>query len=190
MNSKQDIGEMLDIKEHNTAIQLFDKDGNVKLLWNENSLGKYFRKHGYEIRVPILTGLYGDFMLTHNLITSVGHAAANGRMSNQGSYSPFVNLAIGTGTTAAAAGDTALQTEITTAGGARGAATATQVTTSVTNDTTQLVKSWTFTGTFAVTEEGILDNGASAGSLLSHQVFSVVNVVPTDNLQITHKYQT
>jgi hypothetical protein len=129
-------------------------------------------------------------MRNKNLITNVGHAAANARMSGQGSYSTFVNLAIGTGTTAAAAADTALQTEITTSGGGRGAATASQVTTTVSNDTTQLVKTWTFSGTFAVTEEGILDNASSGGSLLAHQVFSAINVVSGDSLQITHKYST
>ena len=37
------------------------------------------------------------------------------------------------------------------------AATASQVTTTVTNDTTQLVHTWTFTASFAITEEGIFD---------------------------------
>lgn len=147
--------------------------------------------HGERVAVRKLFGFLPIMTLrTHNLITNVGHAAANGRMSNQGSYSPFVNLAIGTGTTAAAATDTALQTEITTGGGARGAATATQVTTTVTNDTTQLVKTWTFSSTFAVTEEGILDSATTGGSLLAHQVFSAINVANGDSLQVTHKYQT
>lgn len=137
-----------------------------------------------------LIGLPVMVLKVHNLITNVGHAAANGRMSNQGAYSPFVNIAIGTGTNAASASDTALQTEITTNGGQRGAATATQVTTSVTNDTTQLVKTFTFTGSFAVTEEGILDNASSGGSLLARQVFSAINVVSGDAIQFTHKYQT
>lgn len=99
---------------------------------------------------------------THNLITNVGHAAANGRMSNQGSYSPFVNLAIGLGTSSAVATDQALGQEITSGGGQRAAATATQVTTSVANDTTQLVHTWTFTTSFAVTEEGIFDSATGA----------------------------
>jgi hypothetical protein len=145
-------------------------------------------------RKPLLNRLFGFspvFVLrSHNLITNVGHAAANGRMSNQGSYSPFVNLAIGIGTNAASASDTALQSEISTNGGARGAATATQVTTTVTNDTTQLVKTWNFTGSFAVTEEGILDNASSGGNLLARQVFSPVSVANGDALQVTHKYQT
>lgn len=176
-------------REPNTEIRLRDSAGRPKLLWNENLLGRLLRRLGLEARFA-LTGRYGPVLRTHNLITNVGHAAANARMSGQGSYSTFVNLAIGTGTTAAAAGDTALQTEITTLGGARGAATATQVTTTVTNDTTQLVKTWTFTGTFAVTEEGILDNATSGGSLLAHQVFAAINVVSGDSLQVTHKYST
>lgn len=163
--------EKLYIKDHNTEIRLY-REGKAAPLW-------YF------------LGIFPMYVLkTHNLITNAGHAAANGRMSNQGAYSPFVNIAIGTGTNAAAAADTTLQTEITTNGGQRGAATATQVTTSVTNDTTQLVKSFTFTGSFAVTEEGILDNATSGGTLLARQVFSPINVVSGDVLQFTHKYTT
>ncbi|MGA2443687.1 MAG: hypothetical protein ABSH08_22255, partial [Tepidisphaeraceae bacterium] len=65
----------------------------------------------------------------------------------------------------------------------------TQVNTSVANDTTQLVHTWTFSATFAVTEEGILD-AASTGNLLARQVFSAINVVSGDSLTVTHKYQT
>lgn len=177
-------------REPNTEIRLRDRDGFLKPLWCENLLGRLLRRIGMERRVAPLTGRYGLVLHTRNLITNVGHAAANARISGQAAYLTFVNLAIGIGVTAAAAGDTALQSEITTAGGARGAATATQVTTTVTNDTTQLVKTWTFTGTFAVTEEGILDQAASGGNLLAHQVFAAVNVVSGDSLQITHKYST
>jgi hypothetical protein len=175
---------------HNTAVRLFGSDGRPKLLWNENALGRSLRRAGFEIRIPFLTGHYDEVLRSHNLITNVGHAAANARMSGQGSYGTFVNLAIGTGTTAAAAGDTALQAEITTGGGARGAATATQVTTTVANDTTQIVKTWTFTSAFAVTEEGILDNATSGGNLLAHQVWAVINVASGDQLTVTHKYST
>lgn len=145
---------------------------------------------GFELRVPVVTGRSAFVLENHNLITNVGHAAANARLSGQGSYSTFVNVAIGTGATAPAVTDTALGTEITTGGGARGAATATQVTTTVTNDTTQLVKTFTFSASFAVTEEGILDNASTGGSLLARQTFAAVNVASGDSLQITHKYTT
>jgi hypothetical protein len=179
--------EKLFVREHNTEFRLRGADGKPKLLWQENLFGYLLRRLGAELRVPYVTGQKTYVLLHHNLITNAGHAAAAGRMSNQGSYSPFVNLAIGTGTTAAAATDTALQTEITTNGGARGAATASQTTTTVTNDTFQLQKTWTFTGAFAVTEEGILDSATTGGTLLAHQVFSAINVASGDSLTVTHK---
>lgn len=184
------FAELLLCREPNTEIRLTSADGSPKKLWNENALGRRLRLAGAEVRIPYVTGTYGVLMRSQNLITNAGHAAANARMSGQGAYNTFVNIAIGTGVTAAAATDTALQTEITTGGGARGAATATQVTTSVTNDTTQLVKTFTFTSAFAVTEEGILDNAASGGTLLAHQVFAAINVASGDSLTITHKYQS
>ena len=174
-------------RDANTFITLTDAAGDPKQLWQENRLGSLLRRLGREVRIAGVTGHWTYELANHNLITNAGHAAAAARCSGQGSYSAFTALAIGTGTTAAAAADTALQTEITTNGGARGAATATQVTTTVTNDTFQLVKTWTFSGAFAVTEEGILDNAASGGTLLARQVFAAVNVASGDQLTITHQ---
>ena len=122
-----------------------------------------------------------------NTITTLGHAMANGRISNQGSYGVCTVLALGIGT----GGTTTLNSEITTAGGARATAVATQVTTTNASDTTQLVYTWTFSGPFAITEEGIVDSTTVAGShLLAYQTFSAINVVNTDQLTVTHKYQT
>ena len=177
-------------REPNTEIRLFGADGEAKPLWQENRIGHFLRLARCEARIPGLTGKYTAVLRNHNLITNVGHAAANARLSGQGAYGTFVNLAIGIGTTAAAAADTALTSEITTGGGSRGAATASQVTTTVANDTTQLVKTWTFTSAFAVTEEGILDSATTGGNLLAHQVFAAVNVASGDSLQITHKVST
>lgn len=120
-----------------------------------------------------------------NLVVSAGKAAVAG-LINGVITNFFEHLAIGTGTTAAAAGDTALQTEIATGGGARVAGTTSRVTTTVTNDTAQIVATWNFTASFAVTEAGILD-AISAGTLLARQVFSAVNVVNGDSLTITWK---
>jgi hypothetical protein len=50
----------------------------------------------------------------------------------------------------------------------------------------QLIVTFNFTGTFAVTESGVLNAGA-AGDLLSRQVFSAINVVNGDSLQVTWK---
>jgi hypothetical protein len=184
------LNDFVRFREPNTELRLVNRQGQRLPLWQENFLGRWLRRLGLETRLPFLTGTQTLVLKSHNLITNVGHTAANARMSGQGSYAAFVNLAIGVGTAAAAAADTALLSEITTGGGARGAATASQVTTTVTNDTTSLVKTWTFTASFAVTEEGILDQAASAGNLLAHQVFAAVNVNSGDSLQVTHKYST
>jgi hypothetical protein len=155
------FNDLLSVREHNTEFRLFDANGNPKPLWNENRLGKALRLAGREMRIPFVTGRYGDVMYHHNLITNVGHAAANGKLTNQGGYGNFLNIAIGQGTETAAATDMALSYEITSNGGARGAATASQVTTTVTNDTAQLQKTFTVTAAFAVTEEGIFDSASS-----------------------------
>jgi hypothetical protein len=109
-------------------------------------------------------------------------------MSNQGSYGVLTVLAIGIGT----GGTTTLNSEITTGGGARATAgTISQVTTTNANDTTSLVNVWTFTAGFAITEEGIFDSTTVSGShMLAYQSFSAINVVSTDQLTVTHKYQT
>jgi hypothetical protein len=129
-----------------------------------------------------------DKRVLKNTITNVGHACANGLMSNQGSYGYAVYLAIGIGTETGSTA-TALNSEITTGGGARHIGTASQTTTTVTNDTTSLTYTWTFTSSFAITEEGIL-TASSSGTLFAYQTFSAINVVNTNTLQVTHTYQT
>ena len=126
--------------------------------------------------------------IVHNLITTTGKAALASRINGSGAEAAFTYLAVGVGTTAAAIGDTTLETEITDSGLARVNATASRVTTSVTNDTAQLLNTFTVTGTKAVTEAGIL-NAASVGVLLCRQVFTAVNVNNGDSLQLTYKVQ-
>lgn len=173
----------------NVEIVLRDKDGNVKPLFVENAVARLLRKTlGF---VAPQNGLFGSLqnsLVINNLVVSAGKAGVASRINGAGSEAAFTYIAIGTGTTAAAAGDTALQTEISTNGGQRAAATCTRVTTSVTNDTAQLVVTFSFTGSFAVTESGVL-NAASVGTLLARQVFSAINVANGDSLQITWKFQ-
>jgi hypothetical protein len=177
--------DTLSLSEFNTEFVLRDSSGKIKKLWNPNRLG---RLSG--LRIPGITGSYKDSFLNHNGITNAGHAAANARMSGQGAYAAFANLAIGIGTTAFAPTQTALITESTTGGAARGAATASQTTTTVANDTTQLTKTFTFSATLAITEEGIFDNASTGGTMLARNQFAAINVVSGDSLTITHSYQT
>lgn len=135
-------------------------------------------------------GALKDHRVVPNVITNVGLAemASLILLDNPDSATAFDFIAIGTGTTAAAASQTALVTEITTGGGGRTAGTGTTVTTSVTDDTSQLTATFSFTGTFAITESGVF-NAASAGIMLCRQVFAVINVVSGDSLVVTWKIQ-
>lgn len=126
-----------------------------------------------------------DRRVVTNLVVSAGKAAAAGLL-NGVITNFFEHIAIGTGTVAPAAGDTALGAEITTGGGARAAGTTSRVTTTVTNDTAQIVLTFSFTASFAVTESGVFDS-ISAGAMLCRQTFSAVNVVSGDSIQITWK---
>ncbi len=175
----------------NFTYRLVDKDGNVKPLFQLNKLGAYLLKR--EVISPFANqkllqffglGSFGNEMRVANLITNAGAAGVASRINGSGGEAAFTYLAIGIGATAANVADTALGSEITTGGGARAAATASRVTTDVTNDTARLVYTWTFTSGFAVTEAGAL-NASSSGTLLNRQVFTAVNVVSGDSLQVT-----
>ncbi len=144
---------------------------NLKLLGIINF--KHYRK-----------GKLIDERVVKNLITNAGLAAVAGLILTDVSVNDFDYIAIVTGTTAANAADTTLETEITTNGGQRAAGTGTRTTTTQTNDTAQLVVTFNFTGSFAVTEAGVLNAGAS-GDLLCRQVFAAINVVSSDSLQVT-----
>ena len=98
-----------------------------------------------------------------------------------GSGTAFSYLAIGTGTTAAAVTDTALETETQ-----RESATTSRVTTDTTNDTSQWVYTFSFSGVEAVTEFGVF-NDATVGIVLGRTVDSAVNVSSGDSLQVTYK---
>jgi hypothetical protein len=175
------MNEILAVRDTNTEFVLRDASGKIKQLFNPNVIGKLTG-----LRIPGITGSYKDSFKHHNLVTNVGHAGCAGRLGNLGSFSPFTAIAIGTGTTAAVAANTALQAEITTGGGARKAATASAVTTSVANDTLSLTATFTFTASFAITEEGILDNAVSSGNRLAHQVFAAINCNSGDSLTVVH----
>lgn len=132
--------------------------GQRQPFWISNTLGKLADKLlGFVPRVPRLTGDYAWELRQHNLISNVGHAALNAKATGQGSYGTFNVIAIGQGLETAAATDKALSYELVGSGGTRKAASASQTTTTVTNDTAQLQATFTFSGTVAITEEGIFD---------------------------------
>ena len=175
----------------NINLQLRDKDGKIKLLFQPNRLFLALLNLGLISplfpKIPLLLGSWGNFLDISNLVTSAGKAGVASRINGSGAEAVFTYIAVGTGVGAADVGDTTLGTETTTSGLNRQAGTASRSTTDVTDDTAELTKTFTVTGSVAVTESGVL-NASSAGTLLARQVFSAVNVANGDSLQVTWKF--
>ena len=109
-----------------------------------------------------------------NLVVTAGKNYVADRIKNNSTV--MSHMAIGTGTAAAAAGNTALGSE-----SARTALTSSTVTDN------EIVYVDTFaagTGTGAITEAGIF-NASSGGTMLCRTVFSVVNKGANDAMTIT-----
>lgn len=155
---------------------------------NEGLSNKIALQGWFDICVRGVNRQIKEGRVVHNLITSAGKAGAASRLNGSGAAAAFTYLAVGTGVSAAAVGDTTLGTETVGSGLTRANATASLVTTSVTNDTAQLQYTFTVTGTVAITEAGIL-NASSSGTLLCRQVFSAVNVVNGDSFILTYRVQ-
>jgi hypothetical protein len=113
---------------------------------------------------------------TKNLVVTAGKNWVADRM--KGDNDPIGWMAIGTGTTAAAAGDTTLGTELdrnalSTSGG------------TVSGNTITFEATWAAgDGTGAITEAGLFD-AASSGDMLARTVFAVVNKAALDSMTIT-----
>lgn len=119
----------------------------------------------------------------HNLVVSAGLAYIASRMKDTTS-GVMTHMGVGTGTTAAAAADTALGTQL----GNRVALDSTSiVTTTVSNDSVQYVATFgAGASTGAITEAGIF-NASTAGTMLCRTVFAVINKGALDTLVITWK---
>lgn len=111
---------------------------------------------------------------TENLVVTAGKNWVADRMNNANTV--MTHMAVGTGTNAAAAGDTTLQTE-----NDRNALTST----TVTDNAVAYVATWAAgDATAALTEAAILD-AATGGDMLARTVFSVVNKGAADSMTIT-----
>lgn len=126
----------------------------------------------------VVTGADGQVKAEHdfkNLVVTVGKNFVASRMVGTAS-AVMSDMAIGSGTTAAAVGDTALESElgrVTLTSGTASGAVATYTATFPAG-----------TGTGAVTEAGIF-NASSAGTMLCRTVFSVVNKGADDAMSVT-----
>lgn len=122
-------------------------------------------------------GAVKDSREIKNLVVTVGKNYIASRMKDA-TATAMTHMELGTGTTAAAVGDTTLQTAIS---GSR----VTLASTTVTTNAIAYVASFPAgTGTGAVTEAGTF-NAASAGTMLCRTVFSVVNKGAADAMSVT-----
>ena len=110
-----------------------------------------------------------------NLVVTAGKGYVASRMKDA-TATAMSHMAIGTGTTAAAAAQTALVSE-----SARVALTSTTVSGA---DVTYVASFPAGTGTAAITEAAIL-NASSGGTMLCRTVFAVVNKGSSDSMTIT-----
>ena len=116
------------------------------------------------------------------VLTNAGKAIVTNRI--KGSGTEPLNAAWGTGAGTAAITDTTLFTEASP----RAAGTSTQQTTTVTNDTYQVVATITAAGTLAVTNAGLFD-ALTSGNLFVKGDFSTINLASGDSIQFTFRTQ-
>jgi len=132
-----------------------------------------------DVKIDIIgaDGAVKDSREIKNLVVTTGKTFIASRMVGT-SANVMGWMGLGTGTTAAVVGDTALEAAIS---GSRVALTSG---TSATNVVTYVASFPAGTGTGAVTEAGVF-NAASAGTMLCRTVFSVVNKGAADAMSIT-----
>lgn len=119
----------------------------------------------------------------HNLVVNTGLAYIASRMRDA-TAGVMSHLAVGSGTTAAAAANGALESQISTRVALD---SSTIVTTTAANDSVQYVATFiSGQSTGAITEAGIF-NDATAGTMLCRTVFPVINKGALDTLVITWK---
>lgn len=114
-----------------------------------------------------------------NLVVNAGLAYIISRMVNT-SKTVMGFMAVGSGTTAAAAGDTALVSQL----GSRKALDSTTITGSNSEKVQYICTFAAGEGTGAITEAGIF-NASSSGDMLCRTVFAVVNKAADDTMVIT-----
>jgi len=121
-------------------------------------------------------GKVKDSREIHNLVVSAGLEYICSRMAGT-SASVMSHMAVGSGTTAASAG----QTDLVSALGSREALDSS---TASTNTITYVSSFEAGEGTGAVTEAGVF-NASSGGTMLCRTVFAVVNKDADDTMSIT-----
>lgn len=132
-----------------------------------------------DIVVCAANGDVKDVRRIRNLVVNTGLAYVISRMVGT-SMAVMSHMAVGSGTTAAAAGDTALQSQL----GSRVALSSTTISGANNEKVVYVATFGAGVGTGAVTEAGVF-NASTSGDMLCRTVFSVVNKAADDTMQIT-----
>jgi len=131
---------------------------------------------GLKLKGKLAIALNGEVVQeVDNLVVTAGKGYVASRIKDA-SATAMSHMAIGSGSTAAAAGNTALGSEL-----GRVSLTSTNVSAAV---VTYVATFAAGTGTGAVTEAALL-NASSGGTMLCRTVFSVVNKGSADSMTIT-----
>ena len=141
----------------------------------------------YKFQIKDVNGKIRDTFEVKNLVTTVGFAQL-ALLAGDATAVPFTYLAVGTSATAVNIADTTLNAETTTNGLERAAGTVSRVTTTGTNDTYQITKTWTATGSVSVEEVGVF-NAGSGGIMLSHALTGTKAVTNGETLTGTYQLQ-
>lgn len=166
----------------NLSVKVFDKNGKEKKVgdyFGSNAFQRAFYRLLYrnQTKLDLGSGLVttaGVVKLSQDTAVTAGAAA----------FSLFRNHGSGTGTVAAAVGDTALGTAIGTT--ATNASSHTNAT-ATTNATITSVATVSYTATAAVTEWGLFTSTTLAGATMwDRKVFAAINVVNGDSIQFTY----
>lgn len=139
------------------------------------------------VKVIKADGTVVDYgMVGCHTVTTVGKGFIVDAWQNSVELENMKYHGIGTGTTGAAAGDTALETESTTAYNPDNTR-ATGSTTEASATVFRTVGTNTVDASVAVTEWGLLSQAATGGGVLfDRQTFAAVNLVSGDSLQTTY----
>lgn len=150
----------MDTNKSEGQFRLVHHDKNGKLLWDTG----WLHNLGTSARLPVIAGLYGGV----------------------DSQTAFTYLALGETATAVSAAHTALALEITGSGLERAAATVSRVQTNIANDTTQLSKVWTATGSKIIEEIGYF-NASSGGTMGGRALTGTKSIESGGTLTATYK---
>lgn len=165
----------------NIKIRMFDKNGKVVKLFKDNWFSK-------------LTGLkighYVDELSVANMVVNSGLVALGSAAFDSADSNKYTYVAVGSGSTAAAATDTTLVAELSANGMARTAGTYSQKTTTVANDTKVLTATFTATGSASTVQETGVFSASSAGTMINRYVLpSAITVSVGSSIQIAHEFQ-